>query len=94
VGYYSKYVQGYKSLESLVEDNCGVKNGSIEDLEGENPDATFHMDANVESLLEYFEDVGFSDSDVEKLLKARYGNYLELYYLEKEDMYLMEHGTR
>lgn len=86
-------VQGYKNASVLAEDLIGEK-GDMDKIMEESLDSTFLMDANLESLVDYLEEGDFTKEKVKEMLNARYGDILEFYHLEEEDMYVMEIGAR
>lgn len=91
-------IQEYKGIEDLVEDQVGVKIGDEQEwydvLEKERLDTTFHIDKDLESLLDYLYDGGHTEKEIIEMNKARYGKIVEFYYLKDEDSYVMEYGQR
>lgn len=84
-----------KLLKDLnIEKNINNFNDFINILENENPDASYFFDANLSALLEYLYYAGFDDNHIIKLSNNLYGNYIELYYLNDVDCYLLEIGIR
>lgn len=92
---YIKEVTINELLEGLnIESNVNNFIDVINILEDENPDASYFFDANLSSLLKYLYDSGFNDDHIITLSNNLYGNYIELYYLNDMNCYLLEIGVR
>lgn len=88
----------YGTVGELVEDIAGVSLKGDEDwlgvLEKTNLDSAFYMDKNMGSLIESMEYNGLKIDELRKMNEAMYGNFIEFYYIEDEDVHVMEVGIR
>lgn len=92
---YIKEVTINELLEGLhIKSNVNNFIDVINILENENPDASYFVDVNLSVLLKYLYDAGFDDNHIIKLSNNLYGSYIELYYLNDVDCYLLEIGIR
>lgn len=87
----------YQDVKSFVEDITGddFRNSGnwIEFLEKELPDSNFFVDVNLDSLIEYLTDGGYTEEEVKELNNKQYGKFVRFYYIEDEGTYVMDYGV-
>lgn len=88
----------YETLKDLSDELLLFPVDNWEDFYNETDkqllDSSITADINWESLIDYYLEVGFDEETIIKMTNVRYGNFIDLYYIKEENMYVMEDGTR
>lgn len=79
-------------MEDLIMERVDYEEG-IEKLEEEYPDFTIFADEDLESILDYFSEGGFTEEQIIQMNKNRYGNVLDVFEI-KNNSYIAMFGAR
>lgn len=85
--------------ETTVNADTDLENGVamyklIEYLEELNQDSTYLFDVNIDPLLDYFVEGGFTEKQIIEMNNQMYGNFIEITYYKDIEMYVLEYGVR
>lgn len=87
----------FDSLDELLEDlNVEEGEGHFQDkIENEYPDVNVLFDVNLNEVLKYLEDAGYSDEEIIQMNNNQYGNVVDLYKVgvNEDSLYVLIVGS-